>query len=106
MPVPGSPEWIERVQRLMDEESEQPERLFMLSFADDDGLRGVVITREHGPTRAHRKTHALGINPGGEVMIIEVPPWEVIEPIYLDRLLTRSEAERAFGEEGCKKDAN
>ena len=71
--------------------------LWCLSFCDTDlpkgkQFLGVIITDAAYLTDASTKTHALGINPGGQVRCTGPIPAEWIEQIYWNRLLTREEA--------------
>jgi hypothetical protein len=78
-----------------------------LSFVDTDrpeGARflGVAIVQAYGVTTAAMLTHDMGINPGGEVAAVPIPPDLHPPPDACDRLLTRAEAEevsRAFWSE-------
>jgi hypothetical protein len=70
-----------------------------LSFADPDRepgseFLGVVIVEARGFALAVRRTHELGINPGGEVQFEELPdaPQGHWLP-YCDRLLAHEEAQ-------------
>jgi hypothetical protein len=73
--------------------------LWWLSFADESRPRGqrflgVAIVEAEDELTAVRKTHALGINPGGSVLINGGPEVaeEVAEKGYpRDRLLSRAE---------------
>ena len=73
-----------------------------MSFVDPniktccEAFLGVVILRADDREQAIRKAHVLGINPGGEVIVSELPsdpptPTEVLSRI--GRLLARPEAE-------------
>lgn len=92
---PGSIEWRAHLASLCAEESTKPMRWWYLSFAAPGEFRGGVIVQERGFTLALRKTHALGINPGGQVASIEIgadlPP--SVPLTMTDRLLTRAELE-------------
>jgi hypothetical protein len=48
---------------------------------------------------ATRKTHRLGINPGGSILSSELPRDAEIHPSWFDRLLTREQVER-FNDDG------
>lgn len=87
--IPGSPEWKARVDRILAQELKTPERLFYLSFADENGWRGAIVTLAHGITDAMQKTHRLNINPGGEVACWPIPDglWSRVNPKMLDLLL-------------------
>lgn len=47
--------------------------LLWLSFATDDEFLGVVITEAPDVMAGAAKCHALGINPGGQVLSFEIP---------------------------------
>jgi len=68
------------------------ERIMWLSFCDPDkpaGSRflGVIVTKALGLSDAILKTHALGINPSGEIMSYVMDEYE-IKPEHFDQLLT------------------
>jgi hypothetical protein len=62
-------------QMIADEQrkSKRKTRIYYLSFADEGGFRGAMWIRAVGPMSAIRRSHVLGINPGGEVLIAELP---------------------------------
>lgn len=60
--------------------------LWWCSFADADGFRGVAVVAAPGAVHAIRRTHELGINPGGEVAVVPVLARGVPES-HRDRLL-------------------
>lgn len=81
-------------------------KLTYCSFADDDRCRGIVVLDGWlDPIAASVECHARGINPGGELMTIEVPEyleqdapdeWE----FFLDnrnRLIDADEIKHRFG---------
>ena len=87
----------QKAQRLFDEEEGRPPAWWWLSFASADQSLGVVIVLAPGFFHAVRRTHHLGINPGGEVQGMPLPkrmPDSVVEE-YQDRLLSRAEVEEA-----------
>ena len=64
-----------------------------LSFCDPDSPKGsqflgVIITQACGAAHAIQKTHDLGINPGGEVFLVETDETNLE---YFDRFLTQEE---------------
>lgn len=75
--------------------------LYWLSFADParptgQQFLGVAIVRARLPLEAVKVSHALGINPGGEVQMMPVVYEPGILPIpdeYLERLLDRATIE-------------
>jgi hypothetical protein len=76
----------------------QPEQWWWLSFADGrlpagSQFLGVAIVKAPGLSWATRRTHELGINPGGEVVALQFPDWASPPDGFTDRLLTRAEAE-------------
>jgi len=81
-------------------ELEQPESWWWLSFADENGFRGGVLTRAHGIGTAVTKTHALGINPGGEVRAIEISDENVNASSFgehADKLLSAEYIDKHLG---------
>jgi len=84
-----------RMVHLHDQEMSAPLAWYWLSFADDDGFRGVAIVQARGVTTAIAKTHHLKINPGGQVMCIEIQPEHVPAPEYRERLLSREQLAEA-----------
>lgn len=65
--------------------------LWWCSFAGTDRHLGVAVVAAPGVVHAVRRTHELGINPGGEVGVVPIPARGIPEA-YRDRLLTRAEA--------------
>ena len=63
---------VKSMNRLMSQEKTKPKKLLWLSFGDADGFRGAVITKERGIMTAIVRTRQLGINPGGEVLCLEM----------------------------------
>jgi hypothetical protein len=96
MPEPGSPEWIERINMMTAEELKQPKALFYMSFADN-GFLGAVVVEAHGPVTAMRKSHRLGINPGGQVLTIQVPDHVTVPKEAMNRLLTKEQVNQYLG---------
>lgn len=96
MPVPGSPEWHERVEKLLAEEAKQPLGWWYLSFAEPGKFLGAAFIQARGMTLAIRRAHSLGINPGGEVAAWLIPPEEAhkIPRDQKHRLLAKEELER------------
>ena len=70
------------------------QRWWWLSFADDDGFRGLVILEAPGFIAAVEKSRELGINPGGQVRGLEIPPhgMHLFPEKYRNRLLPRATA--------------
>jgi len=69
-------------------------KVFWLSFADEDGHLGSCAVESTTEIGAVTKAHTLGINPGGEVAIVECPTTreEFLEhDLELDRLYTKEE---------------
>jgi hypothetical protein len=96
---PGSQEWKDRIDAFVRDEQRSPERLYYMSFVDEDNDRflGAIVTRAHGPATALLKVNQLRINPGGQVVTIQMPEAPPIDPSVCDRLLTREEVVAAFG---------
>jgi hypothetical protein len=79
-----------RMQQKLAEEMNEPEKWLYLSFADEKFNGGVVI-KAHGMMDAVTKTHALGINPGGQVISIEVPDEHLPDEKFRNRLLSKED---------------
>lgn len=78
--------------------------LYWLSFVDTDhpdGDRflGVAIVQGTGVEDAVATTWALGINPGGEVMIVGPIAEGTYAATDMDRLLTKAEATAVIAEQ-------
>ncbi len=97
MPEPGSPEWKARRAQILTDELSQPLRWFYLSFADDKGFLGAAIVETCGEMHAIELAHTLGINPGGEVMVFEVPEGAPLPEAAKNRLLSKNELDRLYG---------
>jgi hypothetical protein len=71
--------------------------LWWLSYADDNGFRGVVITRARSFLLACTRAHLLNVSPGGQVQGFELPPEadDEIKLEDLDRCLNEEES-RAY----------
>lgn len=72
-----------------------------LSYAGEDGFRGAVFLQAPGPASAVLIANIEKLSPGGEVMIVAVPPEHIPEPKFWNRLLTKEEIQEASGQE-CK----
>lgn len=96
-----TPEQVQARRRfLLDQEAADADSWWWLSFADADlpkgsQFLGAAIVRAPGFAHAIAKTHALGINPGGEVQCVQYPPDVEPQPEHVDRLLSRREIEEA-----------
>ncbi len=68
--------------------------LWWLSFSDDEFLGAAIVEGVNFMT-AVMKTHALGINPGGQVLGQPLPKAanHLIADQWKDRLLTKSDCE-------------
>jgi hypothetical protein len=64
--------------------------LFYLSFASEHGFLGACIIEAANGPEALAITHELGINPGGEALILPTPAGET-PPFPQNRLLSREE---------------
>jgi hypothetical protein len=71
-------------------------KLWWLSYADESGFRGVVITRAEGFLMACARSNLLGISPGGQVQGFELSSKaeEDFAAGDLDRCLSEEEARR------------
>ena len=79
-------------------ESVEPLGWWWLSFTDASRPKGsqflgVAIVEARGIAGAVTAAHRLGINPGGAVLAIAIPPEHVPALSYRNRLLSRDEAE-------------
>jgi len=74
----------------MEDEERGELSLWWLSFADEDGFRGVVILEAYGFADAMRRSHEAGLNPGGEVKGFRVDPADHPEALR-NRLLKKSD---------------
>ncbi len=93
--TPGSPEWKQHCENMLVQELQRPQKWWYLSFADEDGFRGAVITQAPGMVSATIKAHHLGINPGGEVLGHEIGESlpSGLPDNFVDRCLTREEVQ-------------
>jgi hypothetical protein len=74
------------------------ERTYWLSFADGERpagqqFLGVIVTRAWSIQAAIRRTHVLGVNPGGGVLSAELPDSDQTRAIPRDRLLSWADLE-------------
>lgn len=77
--------------------------LFYISFASKGaGFLGAAVVNAAEPTSALLTAAALGINPGGEAIIAELPnlptPTGPVPERFIGRLLSKAELEVCFGE--------
>jgi hypothetical protein len=87
--TPGSPEWQARFERMLAQEDAQPEGWWFLSFSDGAFL-GACFVQARGMTRAIQRAKDLGIDPGGQVMALQVPPPE--PDVRVNALLQRGDS--------------
>lgn len=89
-----------RMNILLANEERNPVGWWWLSFAGDDGFRGLVIVAAPGLIHAVQVSRALGINPGGEVQGVLLPDDAGEPPAELrNRLIGQQEAAK-LAEEG------
>lgn len=79
--------------------------IFWLSFADPERptgtqFLGACMVEADSPIAAVKTAHALGINPGGEVMILEQAPADVVHPSWLNVLMDRETIRAHDSKEG------
>ena len=76
----------------------RPSELWWLSYAGEEGSRGVVVVEAEGFLHACQRSHQLGLSPGGEVHGTPVPAGEWRERClpFVDKLSTREELEAAM----------
>lgn len=89
---------IEKYNLLLLTESIAPLQWLWMSFCDTSKPRGfqflgVIIVKARGAATAIREINRLGINPGGEIMTIELGNVIFDESKYANRLLTKEQAE-------------
>ena len=77
-------------EKLKEELERNEEVCLWMSFSDNDGFKGVIVTKAFGLSHAIQKTHEMGINPSGEIMsdVIEA---DTVNPEDFDRLLSKVE---------------
>lgn len=65
-----------------------------LSFvSDDDVFLGIAVVRGFDMEFAVMSAHRLGCNPGGHVLALLLPEGLAVSEEYVNRLLTKAEAE-------------
>ena len=79
-------------------EAAEPLAWWWLSFCDPDRPKGeflgACLVKANGPLSGTLAAHALGINPGGEVLALGPVPLEApMREGWAERLLTRAECE-------------
>ena len=102
--------WKARRDKLLSEESIEPEAWWWLSFCDTEKPEGTqflggIFTKARGFISAVQKTHDLGINPGGECKGMGPIPDEHVtsSPKFrkhielADRLLSRKDIDENLG---------
>jgi hypothetical protein len=80
--------------------------LWWLSYADNGGFRGLVVTRAESFLSACMTAHRLRISPGGQVQGIRIDQddeWRIPES-YRNRLLTAEEAKKLAEDEDKEND--
>lgn len=100
---PWSGPWFEHAFYTLAAEQSHPLTWWWLSFVDaekPEGERflGVAIVQARGIGHAVTEAYRLGINPGGEVVGLEIDAEHVPAEEYRERLLTKAEAEALVGE--------
>lgn len=73
---------------------------FYLSFATDEAFLGATVVVSDTPVGAVKRTHELGLNPGGEVMILELDAALETNPAVsqlLNRLVGETEIVEQMG---------
>ncbi len=85
-------ERVSRITLALLHDLKKPEEWWWLSFAGDDGRwLGVAVVRATGMSWAIRRTHELGINPGGEVRAAPIPHPTDPPAALVDRLIADKE---------------
>ena len=72
--------------------------LWWLSYAGEEGSRGVVLCEGESFLHACQRSHQLGLSPGGQVHGTLVPEgrWRAQCRPFVDKLSTREELEAAM----------
>jgi hypothetical protein len=84
--------------KLIDDERKNPPGWWYLSFvSDDDVFLGVAIVQGQGLITAVRRAHRLKINPGGQLMGLEIPDISLVPEEARERLLSKADLERLLG---------
>jgi hypothetical protein len=71
--------------------------LWYISFASEDGFLGAIVVMAIDAAGAIDRANQLGINPGGEAAIIEIPPDCEEALTMLNRLALEPELRAAGG---------
>lgn len=71
--------------------------LWWMSFAEESGFLGVVITEAGDVVGAVRKAHRLKVNPGGQVAAVPMHPDAPIGREWRDRLLSEAQVQELNG---------
>jgi hypothetical protein len=88
---------IERMAALVEEEQGRPVRWWYLSFATEESAKAVMV-KACGFATAYMTCNFLGINPGGQVMGLEIPDEMAPSAKYIYRVLTKQEVEECWNE--------
>ena len=81
----------DRVEQLLKDEQQQQACWWYLSFVDSNHFLGGVIIWARGMVMAHMAATALELNPGGEMLAVEIPRDKVPPARYANRLLTKEQ---------------
>jgi hypothetical protein len=82
--------WKARFAKKLKEEMNEPKKWIYLSFADEN-FNGAVVIKAHGIGTAVREAHRLGINPGGQVLGVEIPDERLPSEQFRNRLLSKED---------------
>jgi hypothetical protein len=84
---------------MLQAESQAPKQWYYVSFSHEKFLGGAFLEAQ-GPATLLRRTHELGINPGGQTLSTLVPEDELCTmlppPEMRNRLLSLAELEALF----------
>lgn len=69
---------------------------FYISFSGEHDFNGGCVVQAPDAIAAVARTHALGINPGGEALIVEIGDAEIFEDQDRNRLLSKRELIERF----------
>lgn len=68
-----------------------------ISFADEHSFRGAVVVHARGIEDAVARAWALGINPGGEALGLQLPHSVGVPADAINRLLSKGDIDRLIG---------
>ena len=90
-------EIIQRYLQMQAEEAKNPLSQWWLSFCDPDlpegsQFLGAVCIDAHGLADATHRVTVAGLNPGGEIMAVQIPEGRRVADSHCNRILDKQEA--------------